>query len=163
MKSNPLGYFCAPNATDPHYAIEYDFERFVAFGLFACYQHLLGPGSDALNATNEDVKWLRHNFLNAVENAAVACRSMSAEKGDVVYFAGDHDCSGPRVPLKGEENEALDFQWIFERLDKGGEEPACLLFILTWSESDDFAIWLAVDTLEDTDNVRQVLEKARAC
>ncbi len=166
MNPNPLKFHCAPNGTDPFYATEHDFERFVAFGLLASYNHLLGQGCEAFSATEEDVFWLRQNFLSEVENAILAVPDLLAEEGKEAYQK--HSCYYHGVNSEGVRIAMVDktkwreiyFQWRFHRLDKEDEEPSVLLFALDWGE-DEFPIWLALDALDDKNKVAAVLAKAR--
>ena len=150
---NPMGFSCAPNACGPDVAIEHDFRRFVAFGLLACHDHLLGNGSEALDAKPEDVSRLRKHFLDELRIALDNIPHILADAGDTnsVSYQGDHDGGSPVIPLKHKGScEDLVFCWRFERLDLG--DHPCLLFVMSWGEPDDFAIWLSLDAVFDRDS-----------
>lgn len=152
---NPLGFHCPPNGTDPSYVAEHDFERFVAFGMLMSYEHLLGLGTEKLDADTFDVYWLRKNFLDTLEMAIGFLPAMKEEVGDHINYAGDQQEN--TVPVRFKDNnqsaDALDMGWRFERYDRDDS----LLFALSWGE-DDLAVWLREDALADRGDV---IAKAR--
>jgi hypothetical protein len=160
MKSNPMRFICRPEKADPHNAIEHDFKRFIAFGLWVCHQQLMGPGSDNLAATPKDVHQLRKNFLDTVEEGLTYLPEMLAEEGEFVFFPGEEDCGGPMVASKDKPEETIDFQWVFECLNR--KNGPALQFILCWGDLEDYEVWLAVDATKDVSHVKLVLKRARA-
>ena len=167
---NPLGFYCPPNGTDPHYATAYDFERFVAFGMLACHQHLVGDGTDALMATKEDVYYLRKQLLDELENALLALPILKEEaegapEGKPIWYEGDHAEGGPSIPCRTDERNPEDtplcFEWhLLRYCPEGSGDQACLLFELTYFENPEtFPIWLAVDAIKD--DAKDIIEKAR--
>ena len=68
MSSNPLGYSCAPNAADCHYAGAGNIEDFIAFGFQVCW---LSPDDfgDWERLERDDIQWLREYFLRTLENS----------------------------------------------------------------------------------------------
>ncbi len=131
--ANPLNYSCAPNAASPHHAPA-PFDQFLAHGLWFTWDFLLGdeplPG-----ATEDDVRWLRRQFLDELENAIQAApdmiRKCYEDDKPSEWFQEDHAPGGVSVG-------ASDFRWLFLRAEP---HVPSLLFSLDWGE-DDYACWL---------------------
>lgn len=160
--ANPMGYWCNPNGCTPDYAAEHDFRSFIAYGMCLCYSNLRGSGTENLNATDDDVFWLRKNFLNEVENALDVLPDMKEDsqgQSKSNWFQGDHDQSGPTITCK--DGSELSFAWMFIRYDPIGKD-SILVFDLTWGgpEPDDRTIWLRADAVDDS--AAAVLAEARA-
>jgi hypothetical protein len=163
--ANPMGFRCAPNACGPDYASEPDFRRFVAFGMLASHDQLLGPGCESIDADTNHVYWLRKQFLGELQIALDSLPEMMEEEGETVNYMGDHDDSAPIFHLKRDkwdgdspDDNELVIRWCFDRLDKG--EDACLLVSLTCTDADDYSIWLRLDAIKQ--DAAGIIQEAEA-
>lgn len=172
---NPLNFRCRPNETDPCYAIEHDLERFIAFGLVQCHDHLLlGKGAEKIDATPEDVYWLRKHFLAtvfmlidwypiAVERAfAPQSQKMRTEEQGEAIYDGDLDEGSIHVALKGKnrEDDALNFRWVIDTYQAAKDNaPACFMLDLDWGEDSTY-VWVKADLFENREAAEAVIKKA---
>lgn len=155
--SNPMKFWCAPNQATPDYIIYHDFRLFVAYGLMECWLSHDGddPNADcnmARPVTRDDVKELRHYFLDLLETVIV-----SIWDGD--YKPGDGGIDGDWEHLfiddEDSDKEETILTW-YPRLDEDS-----MMFELTCTGADSTAIWLAYEAIEDRQEVLKVLTEAR--
>lgn len=167
VELNPMGFYCAPNATDPSYASETNFERFIAFGLLRCFHDLSERGfSDHALVNDEHRRELREAFLAVVEGTLQFLWTGVFEIGQGDF---DHDTFGDGCEViignsdeNSGENETL-WSWSLDRID---EED--IIFVLCCSVlsgpgngGDPTVLFLHMEAVQDRQKVREVIRKAR--
>ncbi len=158
-----MGFYCPPNGSTPDYIVYHDFESWLAYGMVMCWlsHDPSDPNADSNMSrpvTRGDVEDLRDLFLNVVEFVVEALWTKEYEPGH-----GDIDGDQVYVTIakEGENGDSYDHDathitWRV-RLD---DDSA--MFVMDISGSDDHAIWLAYDSLDDRLKVLEALQKARA-
>lgn len=171
VEQNPLGFYCPPNGTDPAYAAERDFERFIAYGMLRSFTDLSKQGfSDHALVDDEHRRGLREAFLAVVEGTLQYLWTGDFEIGqdnfDVDMF-GD----GCQV-LIGNNEENPDergtlWSWMPFRIDED-----CIIFDLSCDcigmqageeryGGDPTTLFLGMEAVKDRRKVREVINKAR--
>lgn len=167
VELNPMGFFCAPNGTDPCYASETNFERFIAFGLLRCFYDLSEQGfSNHALVNDEHRRELREAFLAVVEGTLQLLWTGEFEIGQE-NFDADMFGDGCQVSIGNsdenpDENETL-LSWSPFRIDED-----CIIFDLYYTYSsgpgnggESTTMFLDMEAVENRQNVREVIRKAR--
>lgn len=167
VELNPMGFHCAPNGTDPCYASETNFERFIAFGLLRCVSDLSEKGfSDHAMVDDEHRRGLRESFLAVVEGTLQFLWTGEFEIGQENFDADMiGDGCGINIGNSDEnpdENESL-WSWSPFRIDED-----CITFDLSCTAmsgidhgGDPTTLFLDMEAVENRQNVREVIRKAR--
>ena len=171
VEMNPMGFYCPPNGTDPAYASEHDFERFIAYGLLRCHTDLNEQSfSDHELVDDEHRRSLREAFLAIVEGTLQFLWTGEFEVGQDNF---DRDMFGEGIAVNignndenPEEHETM-WSWSPFRIDED-----CIIFdldcvvmgMLRAGESlasDPTTIFLSMDAIQDRQKVHDVIFKAR--
>lgn len=152
---NPLGFHCAPNATDPSYATEHDFGRFIAFGLSISHFHQDDLEEYAFG--RDEINGIRRQFLDTVENALTLRDEWERQKkwlqddpvGEVVdlYKKGTEDDE--------DHDDVLTISWTLYCI--GADEAWCFDLHFTGT-NDPISIWLDGEMLESNVQRQQCLD-----
>lgn len=163
VELNPMGFYCPPNGTDPSYASEHDFERFIAFGLLRCVSDLSEQGfSDHALVNDEHRRELREAFLAVVEGTLQFLWTGEFEIGQE-NFDSETFGDGCQVNIgNSDENETL-WSWSPFRIDEDCIifEMYCAVLSGEGSGGDSTTLFLDMAAVEDRKNVRDVINKAR--
>lgn len=151
---NPLGSWCAPNATDPSYAICHDFRQFVAYGLVQCWlsRDPADPNADCYFPRpwgRDDVAKLRGYFLNLMQTVARALW-----RGD--YQPGDRWIEGePQTVCVGtDDQDEVHLTWYVCLQDDA------VMLSLNCDGADDVDVWLSYEAFVNRKVVVETLTKA---
>lgn len=144
---NPLGFHCAPNATDPSYASEHDFGRFIAFGLYI--SHFDQNDLEDYAFGRSEINDIRRQFLDTVENAITLRDKWERQKkflqdepvGEVVdlYKKGTEDAEDR------DHDDVLTISWTLYSI--AADEAWCFDLHFTGT-NDPISIWLDGEMLE---------------
>ncbi len=132
---NPLCYWCPPNGATPEYVPAYDFNDFLGYGLLRCW---IDRRDTICAVTPDDVADLRTAFLNCIEDAIRFWREQPVGQD----IGGDP--ARPTVTFDLPGGDCCEAGWRFERVDDN-----TLLLVMFWTGTDDLAIWIARDAIED--------------
>lgn len=163
VSRNPMGYFCAPNAADCHYAPAHDMKDFIAYGLLASY---LDPDeiSPGYEITDQVIRDLREGFLRCVE--ITASMLPHVRRGELADF-GSHGtgCSlyRPGMDGPGSPEKYLDLEWVFDMRDRDGAVCLALRCLTEDGQAgDDFAIWVDSRCFNNRRRLTALIREARS-
>lgn len=167
VELNPMGFYCAPNGTDPCYTSETNFERFIAFGLLRCFSDLSEQGfSDHAMVDDEHRRELREAFLAVVEGTLQFLWTGEFEIGQE-NFDADMFGDGCQINIGNsdenpDENETL-WSWSPDRIDEDNIIFVLYCFVLSGpgNGGDHTTLFLDMAAVENRQNVREVIRKAR--
>jgi hypothetical protein len=164
---NPMGFYCAPNGTDPCYASEHDFERFIAFGMLQCVSNLSEQGfSDHALVDDEHRRELREAFLAVVEGTLQFFWTGDFEIGQE-NFDSDMFGDGCEVNIGNSEENPGENETMWSWSPFAIHED-CIIFDL-WcmvlngpgNDGDPTTLFLSMEAIQDRQLVRDVIRKAR--
>jgi hypothetical protein len=157
ITENPLGYRCASNAADAHYAGARRIEEFIAFGFGTCW---LSPDDFTLwwRLEVHDICWLREYLLRVLEDTLLLWYS-EGDEWELPMI--DFDVSDDACLIVGNadagEDEEVTFRWwptVFN------EEV--LAMSLQCSGTEDYTIWLDRKAInQDRTRIRCAIAWAR--
>lgn len=161
---NPLDGRWAPNEATPSYVASYEIDQFLAYGFIFSYMNLHPDYFAGWNMVEEyDLVYLRHYFLNAVEDTLLAIYEGKLEASkelvdcgsDEALVIGDADDDGDEFHMQWKpvriREDAIAFDLEFTSFESGREMVV---------EPD--TIWLATEAYQDRRKVLMSLLHARS-
>lgn len=161
---NPMGFYCPPNGTDPCYATEYDFRRFIAFGLLRCYADLEPQGFSCSDKVDDDtVRELRDAFLTVVEGTLQFFWLGEFEIGQT-NFDTDQFGDGCEVLIGDEDDETqVMIRWSPFAITEDDMvfDMGCCVLVGEGNGGDPTALFLSMVAIQDRAACKAILEEAR--
>lgn len=163
VKRNPMGFHCPPNGTDPCYASEHDFRRFIAFGLLRCYADLEPQCFSEHEKVDDDtVRELRDAFLNVVEGTLQFFWLGEFEIGQS-HFDADMFGDGCTVMIGEEDDEVqlmLGWSPFAIKEDDIIFDMYCHLLAGEGTGGDPTTLFLNMEAIQDKAACKAIIEEA---
>lgn len=164
VERNPMGFHCPPNGTDPCYASETDFRRFIAFGLLRCYADLEPHCFSEHEKVDDDVvRELRDSFLNVVEGTLQFFWLGEFEVGQT-NFDSDMFGDGYCVIIGDSEEVEMMLGWhpFAIKEDDIIFDMYCHLLVGKGTGGDDpTTLFLNMEAIQDRAACKATIEEAR--